>query len=841
MSTSVQALHRAPRHAAPPTPRGHHLSLRSPTLFLLASLPLVLLYAATRARTVTGEDSGELITAAYTLGIAHPPGYPLWVLLTKGFQVLFSALTPADAANLASAVTTAAAIGVLAVLARRLTGSTAAALTGALLAGLSHEIWNHATIAEVYPLSLLLFALSLLAAHRWIEAPAPGRLFLLAGALGLGISHHPTFLLFLPAFGLLVVLRHPKILWTPKDLWIALFGLVLPLAFHVQVWLAAAGDPLLSWGVEPSFRSVLGHFLREAYAGSPEKTPETWAKLGGQIRAFAQFHVENLGAAGWIVGLVGLGLFLSRERLFGSILALLLVAGSFGLIPLLNFDLEREDVFVNRVFLMPAYMLLGLGLAGSISFLLSRLPRRLVPRLAGLILLVPGAVALAGYSGHDRSRYFWAEDYARAILSPLPANTLLFPGGDTTTFPLLYLQACEGVRRDVQVLDRSGTIERDEAVLLLPERVRQEALNASRSDLVQALVRLSGRPVCVLRPERARDDAVYEPLGMGFLALDPRDREGRARIRERQAGFVRDIPLRNPSVPSVEDYTSDIVQAHVAQVRALACFRSGDPPRGLREADASVGYGAGIKETFNNVGSLVAENGLPEKAERYFRQALRIRGDYTTARRNLLVTLRMQGKDREALEEAAAGLRIEARDPVLFEEGAEAAMAVEDGAALTALCTLRMDAVPGDPSPHRFLGLWAAEHAKSPSLAKRHFEAALRLDPRDEVSARRLDEARSRLGEEARVPDPAGDLRGAAVGVASVARPVVRRPFERTALNSGRARPRVADESLGFVPGAHDASTVIEGSAPPGIPAAPQVLLPGMPRIGEPIGEPDAR
>ena len=39
------------------------------------------LFAATAARTVPLGDSGELIAAAAALGVAHPPGYPLYVLL----------------------------------------------------------------------------------------------------------------------------------------------------------------------------------------------------------------------------------------------------------------------------------------------------------------------------------------------------------------------------------------------------------------------------------------------------------------------------------------------------------------------------------------------------------------------------------------------------------------------------------------------------------------------------------------------------------------------------------------------------------------------------------------
>ena len=52
----------------------------------LVALAAETVYLLTLAPTVTAEDSGELITAAYTLGVAHPPGFPLWCLLGKLFQ-----------------------------------------------------------------------------------------------------------------------------------------------------------------------------------------------------------------------------------------------------------------------------------------------------------------------------------------------------------------------------------------------------------------------------------------------------------------------------------------------------------------------------------------------------------------------------------------------------------------------------------------------------------------------------------------------------------------------------------------------------------------------------------
>src|SRR5881392_181008 len=44
-------------------------------------LATLLLYIWTLAPTVTLTDSGELIVVARGLGVAHPPGFPLWIIL----------------------------------------------------------------------------------------------------------------------------------------------------------------------------------------------------------------------------------------------------------------------------------------------------------------------------------------------------------------------------------------------------------------------------------------------------------------------------------------------------------------------------------------------------------------------------------------------------------------------------------------------------------------------------------------------------------------------------------------------------------------------------------------
>src|SRR6266436_4576523 len=86
LSSKVQsqkkvALKRAPKSVQNTSPernfRPRSELLCAGAVFVVA----LLLYTFTLAPTVTLVDSGELILAAQGLGVAHPPGFPLWVIL----------------------------------------------------------------------------------------------------------------------------------------------------------------------------------------------------------------------------------------------------------------------------------------------------------------------------------------------------------------------------------------------------------------------------------------------------------------------------------------------------------------------------------------------------------------------------------------------------------------------------------------------------------------------------------------------------------------------------------------------------------------------------------------
>src|SRR6185436_16193683 len=116
------------------------------------AVAVFVVYAAGACPTIYVGDSGELVAAVHVLGIPHPTGYPLYVLLGKLWTLLLPAGSIAWRMSLFSAACAAAACGALYALARRLPVDRPAAATAALLAAFAPSFWGEANIQRVYTL-----------------------------------------------------------------------------------------------------------------------------------------------------------------------------------------------------------------------------------------------------------------------------------------------------------------------------------------------------------------------------------------------------------------------------------------------------------------------------------------------------------------------------------------------------------------------------------------------------------------------------------------------------------------------------------------------------------------
>jgi hypothetical protein len=119
-------------------------------------ISLCVVYLITLAPNVTLWDAGEFNAAIATLGIPHPPGTPLFILVGRVWSRLFAFLPQVVAVNALSAAATAAACAILAGLIARWTRSLSVAVAAGVASGTVFAVWQNATETEVYALSMCL-------------------------------------------------------------------------------------------------------------------------------------------------------------------------------------------------------------------------------------------------------------------------------------------------------------------------------------------------------------------------------------------------------------------------------------------------------------------------------------------------------------------------------------------------------------------------------------------------------------------------------------------------------------------------------------------------------------
>jgi hypothetical protein len=184
---------------------------------------VLLSYLLTLAPTVTFWDAGEFIAASKTLGIPHPPGTPLFVMIAHVWAMIFPLGEYAFRTNLLSALLSAAGAGFFFLVTHesiraltadlelptarvlRLGGAAAAAVLGAF----TFTNWQNSNETEVYAVATFtIAAMSWLALvwrrYRGTER-APRVLLLIVYLAGISIGNHLLALLAGPGLILFMV------------------------------------------------------------------------------------------------------------------------------------------------------------------------------------------------------------------------------------------------------------------------------------------------------------------------------------------------------------------------------------------------------------------------------------------------------------------------------------------------------------------------------------------------------------------------------------------------------------------------------------------------------------
>jgi len=225
----------------------------------IVTLAVLLLYIITLAPSTAMWDTSEYMAAAYTLGLPHPPGNPLFVLIGRVFSIIplfgpnvatrinvLAALCSAVSAGMWFLVTERVLVGWFPQRWQRITGGVLAALIGAT----AFTVWNQSVVNEkVYTVSLAGIAIISWLMIRWSDDPdgrkADRILVLVAYILGLGYANHMGGMLAAPAAALAVVVRRPRTLFRWRLLLACIGALIFGITpFAIQPIRAAWNPPL---------------------------------------------------------------------------------------------------------------------------------------------------------------------------------------------------------------------------------------------------------------------------------------------------------------------------------------------------------------------------------------------------------------------------------------------------------------------------------------------------------------------------------------------------------------------------------------------------------------------
>ncbi|MFA5779572.1 MAG: DUF2723 domain-containing protein [Elusimicrobiota bacterium] len=582
-------------------------------------------YLLTLSPTVYVGDSGEFTTAAYTLGITHPPGYPLYVLLGKIFTLIIPFGNIAYRVNLMSAFFGALSCGIVYLIIKgiedrgqrtedRNLRSTLCALCSALVLAFSKTFWSQSVVAEVYTINAFFIALLI-----YISVSKYKNLYLFSFIAGVGIAGHYITALVLPAF----VVFYREILFEKRNFLKRILASFIFLLFGLSVLLfmpvRSGAQPFMDWGNTEIFSNFIAQIRRVQY-----KTFE----FGQTVTLFTKFQFIKyfLKLTGEqftyylipfvLLGLINLWKLLKKFCIFTVLLFLI---NSLGLIFILKFQFNPQQSSVVEVYYLPAYTIMAIWLYFGILYL---------SKFVKPVIFLPFVILpfIANFNYNNKRNNFIALDYSSNILKSLPKKAHFFSSGDNQMFLLSYQQWCLKNRKDLSFYTDTGLLFKNVFGNDFFQLTKEE--KRVRREYVQRELLKQSRPV-------------YFSLGSSFSNLkDIKSEITGIVFRAKPLGLnydmwqiyaIRDIDNKN----YLTEYLLRDVAAQYHYFLAEKYYIDKNINEMLREFDIAENAGGDVEWVFNNIGISLREKGFTDYAIKNFQKGIGINPYDDNSKNNL--------------------------------------------------------------------------------------------------------------------------------------------------------------------------------------------------------------
>ncbi len=433
--------------------------------FLIVGLLIGILlysYSGTLNNSIGYTDSGELAAVAYTLGIPHPTGYPLFTLFAHFVLIPGLPIRTIFLLNIMAMLLVVAALVLLYkfiqyVLTHCEKGNTHNPISiyiipavVSLALGFSSTVWLQSTNVEVYALHFFLIILFLYVAIKALLSDngekAKRYQILAAYCLGLSFTNHMTTVLLLPGWLLLLWYDRKKFARGMQLYVVILMFFAIALTMYCFLPFRALQHPPLNWGNPSSLDRLLWHVSGKQY--------QVWMFEGltiaqQQLKRYISNFTNEYVLVFLLFLIIGLVVLYNRQR---QIFWLCIVMYCCNILYVINyhiFDIEPYYLLSQIVL----GVIIAVGILKCVEYFIFKLKTEKFVIILFLLLL-----PVAQYYYHidmvNKSKTTVAEDFTKHTLASLPNNAVVISGlWDYFVSPALYLQFVEKYRDDVLILD----------------------------------------------------------------------------------------------------------------------------------------------------------------------------------------------------------------------------------------------------------------------------------------------------------------------------------------------------------------------------------------------------
>jgi len=444
------------------TPAGPKHNLNTSIPFVSALL-LFFILLTTVPPSVYHADSGETITASYTLGIQHPPGYPLFTLIGK----LFCFLPIGDVCfrvyllSLFLAMVDFLLIYVIFSKLLRIMNFTGYSPllpvfpSAVFMAG--YTIWEQAIIAKggiyilniLFTLVLTLVLISLYEGRNHRHRLTMFYMFCFLFGLSLG-NHHMSQLIMLPGYIFLLYKSGFFKSIKTNNYFIAFSLFLISILIYIYLPIRAR-QAYLNWGDPSTFKSFFQTLTRWEYSHG-----EITRSFLSSLRQAGKFFSASIGEYA-VVGVVFIiaGAFILFKKEKALFIYLMYIPAVFLAVTAVYLNLTADRLYIMETYITPVYVSLSLFLGFGILWIAVKISaifkrRYIVEICCCLAVLIPQLVF--GYPRLDKASYYYAYDYNLNMLLAVENNAILFATGDGIIFPMWYLRYVKHIRPDVTLV-----------------------------------------------------------------------------------------------------------------------------------------------------------------------------------------------------------------------------------------------------------------------------------------------------------------------------------------------------------------------------------------------------